>query len=71
MQKLWGALMILSGLLMFVGGLTKSEFIVYRLFVSRAKSAWGDHVHSFFIVSGLAVMVFGLLFALGYIGRNA
>lgn len=70
MQKFWGALIIFSGLLMFLGGLTKSEFAVYRLLVSRSEALWGDKVHSFFLVAGLAMMTFGLLFALGYIGRN-
>lgn len=52
---------------MFVGGLTKSEFIIYRLLVARSKAMWGENVHKFHQVAGIMVVVFGILLALGVI----
>ena len=68
-QTGWGIAMVVVGLLMSVGGLTKSEFIVYRILATRSRSLWGDKVHTFYVVSGLMVAAFGVAFALGFIGR--
>ena len=67
MHVLWGALLIVAGLFLLVCGRLKSEFIVYRLFVARSKILWGENVYLFHQFSGAAVIVFGVLVALGYI----
>ena len=45
MNILWGSLMLLIGLYIFISAILKSEFIVYRLFHARAKMLWGDSAH--------------------------
>jgi len=67
MHILWGALMAVVGLFMLACGTTKSEFIIYRLMVARSRILWGDAVHRFYQVSGVIVMVLGVLWALGVI----
>jgi hypothetical protein len=67
MNILWGLLTAAIGLFMLVCGTTQSEFVVYRLLAARSKILWGDAVHRFFQVSGLIVMVLGILWAMGLI----
>jgi len=67
MHIFWGLLMAVAGLFMLVCGTAKSEFIIYRLIVARSRILWGDAVHRFYQVSGLIVMVLGVLWALGVI----
>ncbi|MEE2938255.1 MAG: hypothetical protein VYA84_19885 [Planctomycetota bacterium] len=69
MNILWGSLTVTIGLLMLVAGTTKSEFILYRLIVTRSRLLWGegDAVHRFYQVSGLIVMSLGVLWATGLI----
>lgn len=52
MNYLWGSLMVLIGLFLFISALRKSEFIIYKLLVARSKMLWGEHVHVFYIVIG-------------------
>jgi len=56
------------GLFLFVSGTMKSQFIVYRLLVPRAKILWGEQVHGFHQVAGILVIAFGILFVVGVIG---
>jgi uncharacterized membrane protein len=69
MDTLWGTLMVAAGLFMLVCGTMKSEFIIYRLMVARSRILWGegDAVHRFYQVSGLIIIVLGVLWALGII----
>ena len=69
MHILWGTLMAAAGLFMLACGTAKSEIIVYRLLVARSRLLWGEGnaVHHFYQVSGLIVMVLGVLWALGII----
>ena len=67
MHVLWGILIIAAGLFLVISGRSKSNFIVYRLLVARARILWGENVHSFHQVSGILMMIFGLVVALGYI----
>jgi len=69
MHLLWGLLMVAIGVLIVSCGASKSDFIICRLLVSRAKLLWGEHVHRFFRVSGAIVILVGVLLALGYIWR--
>ena len=61
MHLLWGGLLIVAGLFMLINSLLKSDFVVYRLLVYRAKMLWGKHVHLFFNVVGVIVIIFGIL----------
>ncbi len=58
-----------AGLFMLICGTAKSEFIIYRLMVARSRILWGegDVVHRFYQVSGLMIVVLGVLWALGII----
>lgn len=68
MNYLWGSLMVLIGLFLLVSALKKSEFIIYKLFVARAKLLWGDNVHSFLLVVGVILMGLSSLFFFGIWG---
>ena len=69
MHVFWGPVMAVIGLLMLVAGTAKSNFIVYRLLVARSRIVWGegDAVHRFYQVSGVVVIVLGVLWAMGVI----
>ena len=67
MHCVWGILIALVGLFMLICGTLKSNFIIYRLLVYRSRILWGEHVHRFYQVVGAIVIIFGVLFALGYI----
>lgn len=68
MNYLWGVLMLVIGLGMFIGALTKSEFVIYRLFHARAKMLWGDNAHTFLMISGIIIAGLSSLFFLGVWG---
>jgi hypothetical protein len=67
MHVLWGILIVLAGLFLTISGTLKSNFIIYRLLVYRSKILLGEHVHRFHQIVGIIVIIFGVLFALGYI----
>ncbi len=67
MNPIWGAIMAGVGLFMLVSGITRSNFIVYRLLVARSKMFWGENVHRFYQAVGAVLTVLGLLAALGVI----
>ena len=69
MHIFWGLLMAAAGLFMFVCGTMKSEFIIYRLMVARSRILWGKGgaVHRFYQVSGLIIVILGVLWAVGII----
>lgn len=68
MNYLWGSIMVLIGLFFLVSALKKSEFIIYKFFVAKAKLLWGDNVHSFFAVVGVILMGLSSLFFFGIWG---
>jgi len=72
MHVLWGILMAAVGLFILVCGTLKSEFYIYRLMVARSRILWGqgDAVHRFYQVSGLIIIILGVLWALGVIWAN-
>ena len=43
----------------------QSDFFIYRIFVARSKQLWGDKVHVFFQFVGIAIIVVGVLMAIG------
>jgi len=67
MHVLWGILIVIAGLFLFIFSSLKSEFIIYRLLVYRSKILWGEHVHRFHQIVGIIVIIFGVLVAIGYI----
>jgi hypothetical protein len=56
------------GLFLLVCGSLRSDFIIYRFLVARSKMLWGQSVYRFHQITGVIVIVFGALMALGYIG---
>ena len=64
--------MAIIGVYMLVSGTTKSEFMIYRLLVARSRILWGegDAVHRFYQLSGLIVMILGVLLATGLIWKS-
>ncbi|AIO19230.1 hypothetical protein KQ51_01353 [Candidatus Izimaplasma bacterium HR1] len=68
MNYLWGSLMLLIGVLMFLGAMMKSEFILYRLIHARAEKMWGDNAHTFLMISGLIVAGLSSMFFLNVWG---
>jgi len=64
MEQIWGILITAVGLFMLVSGLTKSNFIVYRLMIARSKMLWGENVHRFYQAVGVVLIVLGVLAAL-------
>ena len=67
MNPIWGVIMAVVGLFMLVSGITRSNFIVYRLLVARSKMFWGENVHRFYQAVGTVLIVLGVLAALGVI----
>ena len=67
MNPIWGAIMAAVGIFMLVSGITRSNFIVYRLLVARSKMFWGENVHRFYQAVGTVLIVLGVLAALGVI----
>ena len=67
MKVFWGCVMAVIGLVMFIWGFRKSEFVIYRLLAARSKILWGENVHKFYQVVGILVILAGILIALGYI----
>jgi len=67
MHPLWGGLMVAIGLFMLISGLLKSNFVIYRLLVSRSKILWGKNVHRFYRVVGAIVIIIGILVSLGFL----
>ena len=61
MTVLWGGLILLVGVLFVAWGRTQSDFVVYRLLAARSRMVWGDRVHGFYQVAGIAMIAFGLL----------
>jgi hypothetical protein len=46
----------------------KSEFIIYKLLVARAKILWGKNANNFLMISGILIIIFGILMIIGIIG---
>ena len=67
MSIFWGVLIIVAGLLLLIGGILKSDFIIYRLMVYRSKILWGENVHRFYQFIGLIIIIFGVLVTIGII----
>ena len=67
MSILWGVLIIVAGLLLLIGGIVKSDFIIYRLLVARSKILWGENVHRFYQFVGLIIIIFGIFVTIGII----
>lgn len=64
MHVVWGIIMILIGLFLFISALRGSEFIIYRLMQARAKLLWGRPDDTFLLIVGLILMGLSSLFFL-------
>jgi hypothetical protein len=71
MNAVWGIVMILIGIFFFISGILKSNFVIYRLLISRSRLLWGEGnaVHYFYIVVGILIAIVGILLAFGVIGK--
>ena len=58
----WGAVMVAVGLFMVISATRKSQSVIYRLLVARSQGMWGEHVHRFLQLVGLAIIASGLVF---------
>jgi hypothetical protein len=67
MNILWGIAMTAIGISFTYWGSTESSFVVYRTLAARSRILWGDRVHRFYQVVGVALVVLGLLWATGII----
>jgi hypothetical protein len=68
MNIIWVFVLIAVGLFMTISSITKSKFIIYRLLVARAKLLFKEKAHSFLLVSGILIIIFGMLILMGIIG---
>ena len=68
MNFVWGSITLIIGLFFLIGAIKKSKFILYKLFVARAKLLWGDNVHVFFVVVGVILIGLSSLFFFGISG---
>ena len=68
MNIIWGILTIIIGLFMLISSIMKSEFIIYKLLVARAKILWGKNTHNFLMISGILIIIVGILMVIGIIG---
>ena len=59
--------MVLIGLFMTISGFRKSEFIIYQVLISKSRKLWGKNVHKFYQITGLIIIVVGILVTLGVI----
>ena len=65
MNILLGILMVAIGSFLSFSGLTKSNFIVYKILVARSRILWGKKVHAFYSVIGILIIIMGLLLSIG------
>ena len=65
-SEIWGFVTVGIGLFFVVSGWLKSDFFIYRLFVARSKLFWGDNVHLFLLLSGVAISLIGATMAFGF-----
>jgi hypothetical protein len=68
MNVVWGVLMLVIGLFMFLSAYKQSNNLVYRLMHARAKLLWKENAHIFLMISGLIISALSLLFFLGVWG---
>ena len=69
LQNPWGIALAIAGLLMLLGGLTRSQNVIYRVLSLRPRMFWGENVHTFFIASGSIIIAFGILVSFGIIRK--
>jgi len=64
---LWGSLIIVIFVLMFIAATVKSDFIVYKLLVARTKLLFKEHAYEAHQVFAVLGIIFGLLLVFGVI----
>ena len=68
-MEYWGLLTITIGILMFLGGATKSKFFLYQLLVKRSELLWGGKVYIFHQISGVLVIIMGIAMTVGLFNK--
>lgn len=61
----YGILMILIGCFFVISALRKSKFIIYQILVAKSDKIWGKNVHYFYLISGVLIIVVGILIIAG------
>jgi hypothetical protein len=67
MEILYGSVIIIIGVWLFVSSVRKSKTLLFSLFVARSKLLWKNNVYTFLIISGIMIIVIGLLIALNIV----
>ena len=65
MSVFWGIVTVAIGIFILISGLTKSNFVIYRILVARSKILWGKNVHRFYQVAGFLIIIFVILMLFG------
>ena len=65
-----GSVLAGDGLFVLVCGSGESELNIYRLMAKRSSTVWGERVHRFYQVTGVIVMVVGILARLDIFERS-
>jgi hypothetical protein len=69
-SEIWPAALVGVGLLFLIWGTRKSQFVVYRWLVARSQMLWGEHVHGFYQIVGVVLVLLGILWGLGVIWQK-
>lgn len=62
-----GGLFLISSITALITGKTLP---VYSLFAEKSRLLWKDKVHYFYVFVGITLLVLGILFATGVIGKK-
>ncbi len=65
---IYGILTIIIGLFMLIRSIVKSEFIIYKLLITRSKILFGKNIYEFMMVSGVLIIIVEFLMTVGFFG---
>ena len=67
LQIILGSIMAMIGLFFVVASAiairTEKIIVPYNIFVAKSKGLWKERVHYFYLVSGLLIIIAGIVFA--------
>lgn len=58
---IYGLIMIFIGLVMFTCAVKECEHKLFQLLIARSKMVWKDNVYNFYKVSGILIVLVGIL----------
>lgn len=64
---LWGSILIVIFIIMFIAATVKSDFIIYKLLIARTKLLFKDYAYEAHQVFAVLGIIFGLLLVFGVI----